>query len=1137
MKRLANSITEIKEKYDVIVIGSGYVGAISASRLSRAGQKVCLLERGKEFVAGDFPDTLLTATEEMQINSETGHKGSKTGLFDFNVHPEMNVLVGCGLGGTSLINANVSIKPEKRVFQDPKWPEIINKEFEDEHSLLNKGYALASDMLKTAQMPDEIQVKKIDGLGLSAKEGDNKFYRTSINVNFTVDGANHVGVHQKPCNLCGDCCSGCNYEAKNTVVMNYLPDAKNHGAEIYCQTSVEYIEKKEDGYHVHYTLIGKGVEKFDAPTEFIQADMVILSAGTLGSTEIMLRSKEKGLSVSDHLGHHFSGNGDVLGFGYNSDEEINSVGAGRHHIKDRDAAGPCITSIIDIRDQPVLNDGMIIEDAAIPGAIAPLLPAVMLAAAKLIGVNEEEKSLINTVKHAARALVSSIRGAYHGAVKHTQTYLVMTHDDSDGKMTLKDDILQLNYPGVGKEEIFEKVDHRLREATKAIDGIYIKDPIWTKELNDQLITVHPLGGCVMGNNFESAVVNHKGQVFSPEGVHEGLYITDGSVIPRSLGVNPLITISAISERTCALMAEDHGWVLDYSFEPIEKNIEEEKKVGVEFTETMRGFMTKGVDDDNYQKGFDDGKLNNNPLEFTLTIMSNDVYTMIEDPGHIAGIVGTVSAPLLSAEPLTALEGEFNLFVNDPNNVDTKLMKYNMKLYSEEGQMYFFSGYKFVHHDMGHLDMWPDTSTLYVTIYEGEDTTGEIFGQGILHILPKDLAKQMTTIKAINASSVKEALKATAAFGMYFSKAVWEVYGGVFARNNPYDPNAEPRKKRPLRMDSPEIYPLMTKDGYKLQLTRYKGGEKGPLMMVHGFSGNRYTFSSDTIDTNMAEYFYAHGYDVWLFDFRLSCLLSASEDQHTIDSVAKYDYPVAIDKVCEITGADEIDIMAHCVGSISLFMALMQGQKKVRSIVSAQIASDFYAATQVRLKSGLHLPEVLDALGIKSLTAYTDTNANWHERLYNDFIKLYAEPLAGYCHDPSCQRMTFMFGPLVEHKQLNDATHKATIEMFGIANVTSYEQLTKMVREHHLVSADGDDIYMPNLKNLAIPITFIHGEKNQLFKPKSTLTTFNKLVEANGKELYKRFVIEEYGHNDCMYGKNAVDDVYPHVLQQFEAFYN
>jgi cholesterol oxidase len=100
----------------------------------------------------------------------------------------------------------------------------------------------------------------------------------------------------------------------------------------------------------------------------------------------------------------------------------------------------------------------------------------------------------------------------------------------------------------------------------------------------------------------------------------------------------------------------------------------------------------------------------------------------------------------------------------------------------------------------------------------------------------------------------------------------------------------------------------------------------------------------------------------------------------------------------------------------MFMALLAGMEGVRSMVSAQIAIDFIPRPQVGVKTGLHLPSVLDSLGVKSLTAYTDQNANWEEKLYNSFIKLYADHSAEFCSDPSCQRMCFMFGPLVEHNQ-------------------------------------------------------------------------------------------------------------------------
>src|SRR5258706_2063090 len=232
-----------------------------------------------------------------------------------------------------------------------------------------KGYTLAKDMLKAKPLPDSVQLHKLKGLKKSADAYNNKFYRTDINVNFEIDGPNHVGVEQKPCNLCGDCCSGCNNYAKNTTLMNYLPDAKANGAEIFTEIAVSHIEKKEEKWLVHFNILEDSTEKFNAPTEFIEADIVILAGGTLGSTEILLRSKQKGLAVSDKVGFDFSGNGDVLGFAYNTDSEIEGVGAGTRAIHKDEAAGPCITGVIDLRYQPDLEDGMIIEDAAVPGAI------------------------------------------------------------------------------------------------------------------------------------------------------------------------------------------------------------------------------------------------------------------------------------------------------------------------------------------------------------------------------------------------------------------------------------------------------------------------------------------------------------------------------------------------------------------------------------------------------------------------------------------------------------------------------------------------------------------------------------------------------------------------------------------------
>jgi cholesterol oxidase len=509
--------------------------------------------------------------------------------------------------------------------------------------------------------------------------------------------------------------------------------------------------------------------------------------------------------------------------------------------------------------------------------------------------------------------------------------------------------------------------------------------------------------------------------------------------------------------------------------------------------------------------------------------------MIKTPGHTAEMSGTVSAPGLSATPLNVSGGVFNLFVDDPDSVNTKLMKYAMLLDSEEGKQFYFKGFKYVHHDRG-LDEWPDTSTLYITLYEGSDDTGTVLGQGILHILMADFVKQMGTMKAVNAPSMVEGLKALAAFGKYFARSLFEVYGGIAAPENYFNPDAPPRKKRDLRTSPPEYHPFTTEDNISLLLTRYHGGNKGPLLMVHPFNGNRLNFSIDTIDTNLTEYFYNQGYDVWLIDNRLSSFMPSSKQQHTLDAIAQYDYPAAVAKILAVSGAQQVDVLAHCIGSITMFMSILQGLQGVRSMISTQIASDFYPATQVGLKAGLHLPQVLDALGIHSLNAFASTEENWENKLYDKFVKIYADAVAGFCTDPVCQRMTFMFGPLYEHANLNDATHNATVEMWGVANMTSYEQVTRMIRAKKLLNADGEDVYMPHLNKLAIPITFIHGEKNRVFDPESTLTTYTNLCNSNGSELYERHLIKDYGHNDCLYGKNAAADVYPLMLKHFDRFY-
>ena len=139
------------------------------------------------------------------------------------------------------------------------------------------------------------------------------------------------------------------------------------------------------------------------------------------------------------------------------------------------------------------------------------------------------------------------------------------------------------------------------------------------------------------------------------------------------------------------------------------------------------------------------------------------------------MVGSVTAPALSDEPLTVTDGHFNLFVDNPDEPGTKNMKYRMKLTSETGDQFYFYGYKVLRDDFG-PDMWSDTTTLYISVWQGEDDEGELVGKGILKIKPEDFIKQLTTMKATNAASVGDALKATAKFGAFFTRVLYRTYG-------------------------------------------------------------------------------------------------------------------------------------------------------------------------------------------------------------------------------------------------------------------------------------------------------------------------------------------------------------------------
>ena len=172
-----------------------------------------------------------------------------------------------------------------------------------------------------------------------------------------------------------------------------------------------------------------------------------------------------------------------------------------------------------------------------------------------------------------------------------------------------------------------------------------------------------------------------------------------------------------------------------------------------FTETMRGFVSTSALDD-YQAGFDRGEADESPLEFTVTVTADDVDRLVGDRDHEADLTGTVTAPALSPTPLRVEGGRFNLLVRDAEHAGARQMLYSMPLVADDGRRFHLDGYKQIRDEDG-MDLWSDTTTLYVTVHEGEGN-GPVAAKGIVTIHMADFAKQMTTMRASAAAAARPA---------------------------------------------------------------------------------------------------------------------------------------------------------------------------------------------------------------------------------------------------------------------------------------------------------------------------------------------------------------------------------------------
>jgi cholesterol oxidase len=520
-------------RFDAIVIGSGFGGAITACRAAEKGMKVLVLERGRRWSPQEYPrrpgDAWLFSAER---------PARQNGWLDLRFFRNMTVAQAAGVGGGSLAYSSVALEAHPSLFANG-WPREIT------YGDLKPCYDRVTQMMDLQVVPDG-QLTQRFKLAREAAEktgARDRFSKTPLAVSFSADWnyeleepfsprhsrtfTNAHGQRQGTCIHLGNCDIGCDVRAKNTLDLNYVPRAEQHGTEVRPLHIVRRIEPNGTGYRVQFDRIHQGRLTRGDET----ASHVFLAAGSLGSTELLLRCRDEYRTlpaISPLLGHGWSANANVLSMATYPDAS-----------RVQQTLGPSISGVIDFMDKSSNGQQFVIEDDGFPNVLLNALRACLAAGPRT---------------DLGRSVLQQIEAHVSGDTRsrNSMVWLGAGVDAADGRLTLRRPVLapwtrtlDLRWTPDQSQGVVEAILAVHRTMTEATGGRMDPNAAWSVFRN--MVTLHPLGGCRMGSTSETGVVNHLGQVFG----YPNLYVVDGAILPASIGRNPSHTIAALAERIAA----------------------------------------------------------------------------------------------------------------------------------------------------------------------------------------------------------------------------------------------------------------------------------------------------------------------------------------------------------------------------------------------------------------------------------------------------------------------------------------------------------------------------------------------------------------------------------------------------------
>ena len=511
----------VNPHYDYIIIGSGFGGSVSALRLAEKGYSVLVMEKGKWYKDKEFPKTNWNLKRWMWL------PGLKLfGILKLTFFRHISVLSGVGVGGGSLVYANTLPKPKSQFFNHGSWAGLADWEKE-----LEPHYETAWRMLGAAQNPmlEEAELAMKD-LAHSIDK-DKAFESTKVAIYFgesgrTVDDPyfDGKGPTRTGCVGCGACMTGCRYNAKNTLDKNYLHLAQQLGVEILAESKVSNVEPigKVDGSEGYKITYHKSTRWFSR-SKTVTAKGIVFAGGVLGTVPLLLKLKRTSLpNLSPKVGDEVRSNNEALILNITLDRE-----------KDL-SKGIAIGSIIDLDENSHLEP---VKYGAGSGFWRLLMMPMV----------SEKNFILRILKLLLIPLTDPIRWLrvffVNDFAKRSSVLLFMQHIDSTlkfkkGFLGMRSTLSSGKAPSAFIPEAHD-IARKHAKITNSKSVVML-----TETLTGIPSTAHILGGAVMGKDAQTGVIDKNNKVFG----YANMFVCDGSMISANPGVNPSLSITAISER-------------------------------------------------------------------------------------------------------------------------------------------------------------------------------------------------------------------------------------------------------------------------------------------------------------------------------------------------------------------------------------------------------------------------------------------------------------------------------------------------------------------------------------------------------------------------------------------------------------